>query len=273
MPKVLCRQGKRFKELSYEEDLLFNIDWSKLKFNQSPKLDKKVSDRSHTQVDIKEQLELISSFHASKKEEIPEDFNMDFGFMCQRLSDIVPNLWDVSVIVNQALFSLKKKYGREKVYLNRFYILDCLRNDLQNQVSQKTEKIFREKLKNHELVFKLVSAGDPDLDWEMAETFNLSVSKKSSGLQSQNNKNLRHSLFEDVYKKEFKFLKKKVAWYLDENSAIQWWHRMIERQDWHLQGWQKNKIYPDFLVCVGSSKKGGVSFSVLEPKGQTRFGR
>ena len=285
LPKVLCRQGKRFKELSYEEDLLFNIDWSKLKFNQYPKLDQKVPDRFHTQVDIKEQLELVSSFYGSKEEEVPEDFNMDFGFMCQRLSDIVPNLWDISVIVSEALFSLKEKYGREKVYLNRFYIVDCLRDDLLNQVSQQTEKIFREKLKNQELVFKLVSAGDPDLDWAMAETFNLSVSnnlsvsKQSSGLQRQNNKDLHPSLFDDVCKEEFKFndlgkndLGKKVAWYLDENSAIQWWHKIIERRDWYLQGWQRNKIYPDFLVCVRPSKNENVSFSVLKTKGEHLMG-
>ena len=275
LPKVLCRKGESLKELSYEEDLLFNIDWSKLKLNQTPNLDEKIPDISHTQVDIKKQLELISSFHGSEEEEAPEDFNMDFGFMCQRLSDIIPNLWSASVAVDKALSSLKRKYGKERVYLNQFYILDFLRNNLQEQVSQKTEKIFREKLKNHEIIFKLVSAGDPDLNWKMAETLPLSVSEESDVLRKRNNKGLQLSFFEDIYKEEFKFndLEKKVAWYLDEDSAIKWWHRIIERQDWHLQGWQKNKIYPDFLVCVKSSQNGNASFSILETKGQTPYGK
>ena len=274
LPKVLCKKGGSLKELSYEEDLLFSIDWSKLKLNQTPILDGKIPDISHTQVDIKKQLELISSFHGSEKEEAPENFNMDFGFLCARLSDIIPNLWDAGAAVDKALSSLKRKYGKERVYLSRFYILDFLRNNLQEQISQRTEKLFREKLKNHEIIFKLVSAGDPDLNWKMAETLPLSVSEESDMLRKRNSKDLQLSLFEDIYKKEFKFndLEKKVAWYLDEDSAIKWWHRIIERQDWHLQGWQKNKIYPDFLVCVKPSKSGNASFSILETKGRHLMG-
>ena len=275
LPKVLHRDKKNLlRELSYEKDLLFCIDWSKLKLKQDPYLNERVPDISHTQVDIKKQGRLISSFHGKEEEDAPEDFTVDFGFLCAGLSDIIPNLWSASVIVDKALSSLKRKYGKKKVYLNRFHILDCLRNSLHEQISQKTEKIFREKLKNHEIIFKLVSAGDPDLNWEMAETLNLSVAGGDKLFRRQDDRDLQLSLFEDIYSGEFKFndLEKKVAWYLDEDSAVKWWHRIIERQDWFMQGWQKNKIYPDFLVCVKSSKNGNGSFSILETKGRYLMG-
>jgi len=269
LPKVLYRSGEQLRLFSYEKDLLYHIDWSKLKFNKDVSLDNKTPDISHTQVDIKEQLELISSYQG-REEEISESLDMNFGFMCQRLSDIIPNPWDASVTLNKTLSFLKRKSEEKNVWANRFFILDFLRNNFQDQISQKTEKIFREKLKNNEILFKLVSAGDPELNWEMAETLNLSVSEDRDILRKRNNKDLQLSLFEDIYKKEFKFndLEKKVAWYLDEDLAIKWWHRIIEKQNWHLQGWQKNKIYPDFLVCLKSSKNGTASFSILETKGQ-----
>ena len=272
LPKVLHKIGEDLRELSYESDLLFYIDWSNLKLKKNLFLDEKPADISHTQVDIKEQLDLISSFHGSEEEKL-ENPDMDFAFMCQRLSDIIPNLWDAGVIVNQALHSLKKRYGKEKIYINRFHILDTLRNDLQSQISKKTEKLFREKLKNNEILFKLVSAGDPDLNWEMAETLNLSVSGEGDVFRARHNRDFQLSLFEEMYKEEFKIneLEKNVAWYLDE-SPIKWWHRIIERQDWHLQGWQKHKIYPDFLVCLKSSKNGTASFSILETKGKHLIG-
>ena len=65
-----------------------------------------------------------------------------------------------------------------------------MRNDFQKQISQKTESIFRKKLKNNEIVFKLVSAGDPALNWEMAETLKLSVSEDSKVLRKKNNKDI-----------------------------------------------------------------------------------
>lgn len=273
LPKVLYRSGKQLRLFSYEKDLLYHIDWSKLKFNKDVSLNNKNPDISHTQVDIKEQLELISSYQG-REEESTENLDMNFGFMCQRLSDIIPNPWDASVTLNQALSFLKRKSEEKNVWANRFHILNFLRNNFQAQISQKTEKTFREKLHNNEILFKLISAGDSELNWEMAETLNLSVSDDSDVLRKRNNKDLQLSLFEDIYKEEFKFndLEKKVAWYLDEDSAIKWWHRIIEKQDWHLQGWQKNKIYPDFLVCLKSSKNGNASFSILETKGQHLIG-
>ena len=104
-------------------------------------LDEKAPDISHTQLDIKKQLELISSYQGSSKD-VSENTPVDIGFMCQRLSDIIPNPWDAYVIVDKALSSLKKKYGKNKVYANKFFILDCMRNDFQKQISQKTESIF-----------------------------------------------------------------------------------------------------------------------------------
>ncbi len=274
LPKVLHRSGKQLRELSYFRDLLSCIDWSQLKMSYSPDLDNKTLDMSHTQLDIKEQLGLVSSYQGRSKN-IAENTPLDVGFMCQRLSDVIPNSWNAYVIVNKILSSLKKKYGKEKVYSNKFFILDCMRNDFQKQISCKTENIFRRKLKNNEILFKLVSAGDPKLNWEMAETLNLSVSEDSRILRKRNNKDLQFSLFEDLYEEELKFnnLEKSIAWYLDDkDSVIKWWHRIIERHDWHLQGWQKNRIYPDFLVCLKASKNGNASFSVLETKGQHLLG-
>ncbi len=275
LPKVLHRDKKNtLRELSYERDLLFCIDWQELKLRQDPYLNERVPDISHSRVDINRQMELISSFHGAEREEAPEDLSLDFGFLCSRLSDIIPNPWDAAAITDRAFSSLKRKYGKKKAHFSRFHILDCLRHDLQKQISRKTEKIFREKLKRGEIIFKLISAGDPDLNWKMAETLHLSAAGKGGLLRRENNSDLQLSLFEDIYTEEFKFkeLEQKTAWYLDEEAAVKWWHRIIERQDWFMQGWEKNKIYPDFLVCVKSSKKGHASFSILETKGPHLMG-
>ncbi|MDE0118698.1 MAG: hypothetical protein OXM55_01660 [Bdellovibrionales bacterium] len=134
LPKVLYRSGEQLRLFSYEKDLLYHIEWSKLKFNKDVSLDKKTPDISHTQVDIKEQLELISSYQG-REEEISESLDMNFGFMCQRLSDIIPNPWDASVTLNKTLSFLKRKSEEKNVWANRFFILDFLRNSFQDQIS------------------------------------------------------------------------------------------------------------------------------------------
>jgi len=62
-------------------------------------------------------------------------------------------------------------------------------------------------------------------------------------------------------------LEKDVAWYLDSDKAVRWWHRIAVHQDWHLQGWQRNRVYPDFLACLHEVGDGKVRFTVLETKG------
>lgn len=58
-----------------------------------------------------------------------------------------------------------------------------------------------------------------------------------------------------------------MAWYLDGEKAVGWWHRIAVHQDWHLQGWQRSRIYPDFLACLHDTGDGKIQFSILETKG------
>ena len=62
-------------------------------------------------------------------------------------------------------------------------------------------------------------------------------------------------------------LEKEVAWYLDADKAVAWWHRIAVHQDWYLQGWQKGRIYSDFLACLHGMSNGSMRFTVLETKG------
>jgi hypothetical protein len=41
------------------------------------------------------------------------------------------------------------------------------------------------------------------------------------------------------------------ACYLDEQKALQWWHRNAAMaSNYFVQGWLKNKVYPDFVFAL-----------------------
>ena len=92
------------------------------------------------------------------------------------------------------------------------------------------------------------------------------ISTNDKVLRKEDDRDFQLSLFDKTYQKHYNELEKKVAWYLDEQSAVKWWHRMVARQDYHLQGWQKRKIYPDFLASISPDNK-IKKLSVLETKG------
>ena len=61
------------------------------------------------------------------------------------------------------------------------------------------------------------------------------------------------TLFEKVFEQQFDSeLEKKFAYYLDEEKALRWWHRVAARQrgGYYLQGWKRGRIYPDFVAMA-----------------------
>ncbi|MAE22539.1 MAG: type III restriction endonuclease subunit R, partial [Pseudomonas sp.] len=62
------------------------------------------------------------------------------------------------------------------------------------------------------------------------------------------------------------------ACYIDEQAALVWWHRNVAKSGhYHVQGWRKAKVYPDFLF--GLKETGGQhKVMVVETKGDQLAG-
>jgi len=62
---------------------------------------------------------------------------------------------------------------------------------------------------------------------------------------------------------------KSVALYLDRHPEVLWWYRnLIGPQYFSIQGYRRNKLYPDFVVQQGHNKKPVASVVVVESKGK-----
>ena len=48
-----------------------------------------------------------------------------------------------------------------------------------------------------------------------------------------------------------------------EGSGVRWRHRVAARQDYYLQGWRRQRVYPDFVAC----RKADGKLLILETKG------
>lgn len=77
------------------------------------------------------------------------------------------------------------------------------------------------------------------------------------------------SLFEEVPEEGINEVEKSVAICLDEQQKLLWWYRNLSRQDYFIQGWKKNRIYPDFIFSKTSATKTDdySSVFVIETKG------
>ena len=56
---------------------------------------------------------------------------------------------------------------------------------------------------------------------------------------------------------------------MDGEKALRWWHRNVARAQFSIQGWRREKIYPDFIFAMrhDPTSRGGNRLIVLEMKG------
>ena len=96
----------------------------------------------------------------------------------------------------------------------------------------------------------------PDYIWtELAENAAKLIRKSGDVVEK--------SLFAPAYKQDFNGDEDDFACYLDEHQALVWWHRNVAKSgQYYVQGWRKNKVYPDFIFAVKGKK-----IVVIETKG------
>ena len=76
------------------------------------------------------------------------------------------------------------------------------------------------------------------------------------------------NLFDPVPADSLNSLEREVASFLDEQGPLYFWYRNIPHRGYYVQGWQKPRIYADFIfTTTGGAKSGYRKVFVLETKG------
>ena len=286
LPRILYRDAKAkdgFRLLDYERDILGEIDWENLHFLRAGEFQAEDQDklrRTVARVNFEKkndgQFEFTDALLQSE-EEIPED-GLDFPFLVRQLMEIIPNPWQAVRILEETFSILRKTLDEKKLYTNRLILLSEMKKDLRLQLFGGTrdkeridgiaEKLFRSRLQSGDIQFRLTTSNNPALNWKLEKTLEVQVTGTELELRRKNGDLLQKALFDKVFEKDFNSLEKYTAWHLDGKDTVYWWHRIaVGQQSYGLQGWQRNKVYPDFLACVHSTGKGKYRFAVLETKG------
>ncbi len=279
LPKVLHRddgEPSSYRVFDYDRDILGQLDWETFSFLQvdgvNIELEEKLK-RTIARIDIdkksKDGDQTVLNFAPEELIGLPDE-GLDIAFLVRQLLDIVPNPWQGMRILEKTLEVLRKKgVSEERLYANRLDLLQAMKLDLRDQVNVASEALFREKLKAGDVSLRLVSSKHKGLNWEIAKTLEVEVGEGDLPLYRKDGSELEKSLFEKVFQRDFNNLEKETAWYLDTKESVYWWHRIaVNQRSYGLQGWQRQRVYPDLLACVHSAEKGKFKFSVLETKGQ-----
>jgi type III restriction enzyme len=269
LPKFVIQENKSWRDLNFEVDILSQIDWEMVDI-------KGIRDITLNPNQKLGEIDLTIGYPEENWNEIINrgvvkskgTLDIDETFLARQISDLIPNPWIAYKKGDDALAILKAKHRADKnkgiVEANFVFIIEELKKIIERERNRLAEEVFRKLIDEKKLCFFLLSGKGHH---QIPSRIRIKGVKQL--VRSSDNSAIQKSLFEQSFEEEFNESEKNVAIYLDEQEKLLWWYRNISRQNYHIQGWKKNKIFPDFIAAERSDKKKSDydTVFVLETKG------
>ena len=262
LPKFVIQEEESWRDMNFEIDILSQIDWEFINIDEIKNLSLQNKQNQEQEIALGLSLEEKELLKETGRAEKSGTLEIDEVFLARQITEIIPNPWICFQIGEKAIQILLKKYNRESVAGNFVFIIEELKKILGKERDRLSEQVFRKMVADKKLCFFLITDKG---GFELPSRIKVKSNKQ---LIRNDNTPIQKSLFDYVPEENINDLEKSVAIYLDEQEKLLWWYRNMSRQDYHIQGWKRNKIYPDFLAADKQEDKDDYgTVYVLETKG------
>jgi type III restriction enzyme len=234
------------RELVYESDVLSALDWNALQVDAlltqwAPNRDGAQPQRVLVDLSILRQPNLLPD--AELEREPP---SLDRTRLVRALLDLAPNAWMVWAWVEAVVVRLLAQGYTEAVLAGSMASLqEGLRRDVEKERDRLAQTCFNELVAAGCIEFSLRADA---ADYELPQAAELMVTTPPPALQRADAHSLEKSLLEPALRTpDMNEFEAAFAGYLDQKSALRWWHRNVAKNQYGLQGWKRHKVYPDFV--------------------------
>lgn len=265
LPKFAMQEKDSWRDLNFDIDILAVVDWENININEVKNITLNPDQRAG-------EIDLTIGYPEENWNEIIQrgvvtrkgTLEIDEAFLARQIGNIIPNPWIAYNLGDKALKILKNKYKENLtiVEANFVFIIEELKKILEKEKNRLAEKVFRSLIEKKKLVFFLISNKGGFIIPNRIKV------KSNRQITRDDGSQIQRSLFDYVPEENLNSLEYNVAIYLDEQEKLLWWYRNMSKQDYHIQGWKRNKIYPDFIAA--NKKKENDDYDtvyVLETKG------
>lgn len=262
LPKFVIQEKESWRDMNFEIDILSQIDWESINIEEIKDLSLQNKRNKEQEIALGLSDEEKDLLKETGREEKIGTLEIDEVFLTRQITDIVPNPWHCYQLGEKAIKMLLLKYDRETVATNFVFAIEELKKILEKERNRLAEQVFRQMVESKKLCFFLISDKG---GFVLPSRIKVKSNKQ---LIRSDNTPIQKSLFDYVPEENINDLEKSVAIYLDEQEKLLWWYRNMSRQDYHIQGWKRNKIYPDFIAADKQVERDDYgTVYVLETKG------
>lgn len=263
LPIFLINDNGNWRKVSYETDIVSRINWNEVNIKSFFPITLSPIEAENIEVAVglaKDEDALIRNKVILREKE--GGLTLDPVFISRHLLDIVPNPWiayDLGSLIINELLKNNEKY---LVISNLVYIIEELRKYLEKEKDRLAREVFQTLLEKDILRFMVIGKN-------LGFRFPLELKQKptSRKLHRNDGEPLQRSLFEYIPEESVNEEEKKVAWYLEDQDKLFFWYRNIPCCDYAIQGWRRQKIYPDFIFTSKDENEALKKVFVVETKG------
>ncbi len=238
---VVADKPGQWREVGFEMDILSRINFEAIDLSAFDTLELNPTETSNVAVSVS-----LDGPTTSLQVTTAVDLKLDLAFITRQLLDVVPNPWVGYAIAKDAFARLRARpYTDQQIQRDLGFVIAELKKVLVAGRNAQAEKIFRNLLDSGQLRFLLISG-----------CANAAIPDR---IRTHSGPRLRHSLTDekqqlglfDYPAEDFNETEAEVALYLDQQQWVLWWFRNVVKHGYSIQGWQPQRIYPDFVVGQG----------------------
>jgi type III restriction enzyme len=263
LPRFVIDKPPKPRSLDYEMDLLSAVDWSifDLTFVDTYSL------VNVNTADIEEAISLSeNTVDAIRRTTVKKKIvylEPDPVFLSRQISDIVTNPWDAFRIADGSINKLTEMHDYHLVGANLNMFIEELRSRLFIFRDEQAHSRFKKLIEEETLRFYLIK----DSDGRPHKKPTKLIPKEGIvKLEHSSVEPLQSSLFEVEERRDYNDFEKDIALCLDKQAKLLFWYRNISRAGYGVQGWQENRIFPDFLAHTDEVDDRSTVY-VIESKG------
>jgi len=264
LPMFVIKRDSTWQLVNYEQDILMQVNWGNVDLSKlfSIKLDTKKNEDIEVSVSLSKDVEKVIEDRIIERD-ARGGLRLDQNFITRQLLDIVPNPWVAFEISSSVFSKLSKTYSTKVLTNNIVFIIEELKKTLQEELDRLSKSVFSNFVNKDLLRFMVVGE---KISFKLPKK--IEIKQKSVTLSKQTGEPLQTSLFDFVPQEDFNEVERDVAWYLEDQEKMLFWYRNRVKNDYSVQGWKKQKIYPDFLFTTNkNSNKSFDRIFLVETKG------
>jgi type III restriction enzyme len=185
--------------------------------------------------------------------------------MVSQLMEKVPNAWQTVRILERVLDEFKENgVSEERIAVNSVFVVEEIKKNCLLWLLEQSEDIFKRKLNNGTIFLRLIAEPSLKLNWKMKDEIEVLHNRNEVAVTR-----LEKNMFQPQYLSNYNGLEKQVAFAINNKDVVEWWHRLaVKGTEYSVQGWKRERIYPDFLVKLEAGKTGIEKLYFIETKGE-----